>query len=128
MEDLLTVSSVRHEFVKGENHHLILENVNLGLRETEIVGLLGRSGSGKSTLLRIISGLIAPTSGQVLYESKPVEGPAEGIAMVFQTFALFPWLTVLQNVEIGLEALSVPEKEIPPPCAGGHRSDRAGWI
>jgi NitT/TauT family transport system ATP-binding protein len=112
MNTLLEVDAVCHEFVKGENHHLILDNVNLSLRPGEIVGLLGRSGSGKSTLLRIIAGLIQPTSGRVLYRDQPVSGPADGIAMVFQTFGLFPWLTVLQNVEVGLEALGVPEKEI----------------
>jgi NitT/TauT family transport system ATP-binding protein len=77
----------------------------------EIVGLLGRSGSGKSTLLRIIAGLIRPSGGDVTYRGQPVRGPAEGVAMVFQTFALFPWLTVLQNVEAGLEALAVPPWE-----------------
>ncbi|MPQ72193.1 ABC transporter ATP-binding protein, partial [Pseudomonas sp. MWU12-2323] len=76
-----------------------------------IVGLLGRSGSGKSTLLRIIAGLIQQSSGEVNYQGKPLKGPAEGVAMVFQTFALFPWLTVLQNVEAGLEALGVEAKE-----------------
>jgi len=86
--------------------------VNLALREGEIVGLLGRSGSGKSTLLRIIAGLIRPTQGEVTYEGRPLEGPAEGIAMVFQTFALFPWLTVLENAEIGLEARGLPPQEI----------------
>ncbi|WP_253635983.1 ATP-binding cassette domain-containing protein, partial [Burkholderia multivorans] len=72
---------------------------------------LGRSGSGKSTLLRIIAGLIEPTGGEVTYLGKPLRGPAEGVAMVFQTFALFPWLTVLQNVEAGLEALGVGARE-----------------
>ncbi|WP_310647702.1 ABC transporter ATP-binding protein, partial [Burkholderia cenocepacia] len=84
---------------------------NLSLREGEIVGLLGRSGSGKSTLLRIIAGLIEPTGGEVTYLGQPLRGPAEGVAMVFQTFALFPWLTVLQNVEAGLEALGVGARE-----------------
>ncbi|WP_155630842.1 ABC transporter ATP-binding protein, partial [Burkholderia cepacia] len=69
------------------------------------------SGSGKSTLLRIIAGLIEPTGGEVTYLGKPLRGPAEGVAMVFQTFALFPWLTVLQNVEAGLEALGVGARE-----------------
>ncbi|WP_155640049.1 ABC transporter ATP-binding protein, partial [Burkholderia territorii] len=90
---------------------LVLDDANLSLREGEIVGLLGRSGSGKSTLLRIIAGLIEPTGGEVTYLGKPLTGPAEGVAMVFQTFALFPWLTVLQNVEAGLEALGVGARE-----------------
>ena len=82
------------------------------MREGEILGLLGRSGSGKSTLLRIAGGLIKPTEGQVLYREEPLSGPAEGIAIVFQTFALFPWLTVLENVEAGLDALGLPHAEI----------------
>jgi NitT/TauT family transport system ATP-binding protein len=90
---------------------LVLDGVNLSLREGEIVGMLGRSGSGKSTLLRIIAGLIEPTSGDVNYLGKPLSGPAKGVAMVFQTFALFPWLTVLQNVEAGLEAQGVGARE-----------------
>ena len=65
----------------------------------EIVALLGRSGCGKSTLLRIVSGLIRPSAGEVVYQGAPVKGPASGIAMVFQSFALFPWLSVLENVE-----------------------------
>jgi NitT/TauT family transport system ATP-binding protein len=76
------------------------------------VGLLGRSGSGKSTLLRIISGLAEPSSGTATYLGDPIRGPAKGISMVFQSFALFPWLTVLENVELGLEAAGLPAKEI----------------
>ncbi len=90
---------------------LVLEDVNLMLHAGEIVGLLGRSGSGKSTLLRIVSGLLAPTAGEVRWRGAPVSGPAPGVAMVFQSFALFPWLTVRENVELGLEALSVPRAE-----------------
>jgi NitT/TauT family transport system ATP-binding protein len=89
----------------------VLMDVNLALRAGEILGLLGRSGSGKSTLLRIIGGLIKPTSGQVFYRGTPLTGPAEGIAVVFQTFALYPWLTVLENVELGLDALGASTSE-----------------
>lgn len=92
-------------FPRGSGEVQVLADVELSLFGGEIVGLLGRSGSGKSTLLRIISGLIKPNSGEVVYRGQPVDGAAAGIAMVFQTFALFPWLTVLQNVEAGLEAL-----------------------
>src|SRR5579863_10203282 len=109
--EVLSVQDVRQGYRQGQSELVVLDDVNLSLRETEIVGLLGRSGSGKSTLLRIIAGLIRPSAGKVLYRGGLVEGPAEGIAMVFQTFALFPWLTVLGNVEAGLEALSVPAKE-----------------
>ena len=82
----------------------VLVDINLSIREGEIVGLLGRSGSGKSTLLRTVGGLITPSAGEVLYRGEPMAGPPEGISIVFQSFALFPWLTVLENVEIALDA------------------------
>ena len=85
----------------------VLRGVDLALKEGEIVALLGRSGGGKSTLLRILAGLIPPEEGEVRFKGRRVEGPVEGMAMVFQTFALFPWLTVLENVALGLEALGV---------------------
>jgi NitT/TauT family transport system ATP-binding protein len=90
---------------------VVLEGVDLSLREGEMVALLGRSGSGKSTLLRIVAGLLKPTAGEVLWRERPMHGPAEGVAMVFQSFALFPWLTVAENVELGLEARGVPRAE-----------------
>jgi NitT/TauT family transport system ATP-binding protein len=109
---VLEARGVRQAFPKPAGGELVvLDDVNLALREGEIVGLLGRSGCGKSTLLRIIAGLIRPSAGEVRYEGKPLRGPAEGIAMVFQTFALFPWLSVLENAEIGLEARGMPEAE-----------------
>jgi NitT/TauT family transport system ATP-binding protein len=112
-DTLLEIKGVRQSFPKGSGEDLlVLDDVNLVLKCGEIVGLLGRSGSGKSTLLRLIAGLSRPTAGTILYDGKPVRGPAPGIAMVFQTFALFPWLTVLENVAIGLEALGLPEPEI----------------
>ena len=110
---LLDVSNVRQAFPRpGGAELLVLDGVNLTLHDNELVGLLGRSGSGKSTLLRLIAGLSAPTGGNVQYLGQKVSGPARGIAMVFQSFALFPWLTVLENVELGLEALALPAKEI----------------
>jgi NitT/TauT family transport system ATP-binding protein len=90
---------------------LVLDDINLSIGAGEILGLLGRSGSGKSTLLRIAGGLMRPTSGEVLYRGAPLTEPAEGIAIVFQTFALFPWLTVLENVEAGLDALGLPRAQ-----------------
>lgn len=89
----------------------ILENVDFTLREGEIVALLGKSGSGKSTLLRIMAGLISADSGEVLYRGLPLYGAADGISMVFQSFALFPWLTVQKNVELGLEAKGMSPDE-----------------
>jgi NitT/TauT family transport system ATP-binding protein len=89
----------------------ILDEVNFTLHKGEIVALLGKSGSGKSTLLRIMAGLIPSDSGRAIYRGHPIGGPAPGVAMVFQSFALFPWLTVQQNVELGLEAQGVRPAE-----------------
>jgi len=89
----------------------VIDDVSLTLHEGEIVALLGKSGSGKSTLLRMIAGLIAPTSGQVRYRGQQLNGANPGTAMVFQSFALMPWLTVQANVELGLQALGVPQDE-----------------
>ncbi|GAC1648801.1 MAG: nitrate/sulfonate/bicarbonate ABC transporter ATP-binding protein [Ktedonobacteraceae bacterium] len=84
--------------------HLVLDSVDLQIRAGEFVALLGPSGSGKSTLLRILAGLLKPSSGEVLFKGTPQYGANPHVAIVFQSFALFPWLTVLQNVELGLEA------------------------
>ena len=109
---ILKVVNCRQAYHKDSSTDLVvLEGVNLTIRGGEIVGLLGRSGSGKSTLLRIVAGLLPPSSGEVVWHGKPLYGPAEGIAMVFQSFALFPWLTVTENVELGLEAQGVPGEE-----------------
>jgi NitT/TauT family transport system ATP-binding protein len=110
---LLQCADVRKSFPKPDGAELlVLEGMNLELHEGQIVGLLGRSGSGKSTLLRLIAGLAEPTSGNVTYMGHPIDGPAAGIAMVFQSFALFPWLTVFENVALGLEAQRMPRAEI----------------
>ncbi len=90
---------------------LVLDHIDFSLKEGEIVAVLGKSGSGKSTFLRVLAGLTPPSEGKVVYRGREVDGPAQGIAMVFQTFALFPWLTVLGNVELGLEAQGVPRGE-----------------
>jgi NitT/TauT family transport system ATP-binding protein len=89
----------------------VLDGVSLTLREGEIVALLGKSGSGKSTFLRCIAGLIAPTAGTVSYRGTPLNGANPGVAMVFQSFALLPWLTVQQNVELAMQAREVPEAD-----------------
>ncbi|UDL95836.1 MULTISPECIES: AAA-associated domain-containing protein [Lichenihabitans] len=111
---LLEVRNVTQRY-KGSSQNddgpPVLEGVSTSLASGEIVGLLGRSGCGKSTLLRIVSGLITPSQGEVVYQGAVLKGPADGIAMVFQSFALFPWLSVLANVELGLKALRVPAEE-----------------
>ena len=109
---LIDIRSVCRSFPKGSGEDLlVLEKVDLTIHSGEIVGLLGRSGSGKSTLLRIIAGLISPSSGNAECRGEAIKGPPNGVAMVFQSFALFPWLTVLQNVELGLEALGIDAAE-----------------
>ncbi len=89
----------------------VLEGVDFRLAEGEIVSLLGQSGSGKSTMLRIMAGLVPADAGEVRLRDQPLYGPARGVSMVFQSFALFPWLTVQQNVELGLEARGVAPAE-----------------
>src|ERR1700751_3555207 len=90
---------------------LVLDHLDFALDEGEIVAILGKSGSGKSTFLRILAGLVAPSQGRVEYRGEMVTEPVRGVAMVFQSFALFPWLTVLGNVELGLEAQGVGAAE-----------------
>ncbi|HTU45420.1 MAG TPA: nitrate/sulfonate/bicarbonate ABC transporter ATP-binding protein [Bryobacteraceae bacterium] len=108
----IEMRNVCKAFAKPSGERLpVLADVNLSLPEGEILGLLGRSGSGKSTLLRIAGGLIQPTSGSVLYRGAPLSEPSEGVAVVFQSFALFPWLTVIENVEAGLDALGLTQDE-----------------
>jgi NitT/TauT family transport system ATP-binding protein len=109
---IVQAESVTKTFATPDGSALpVLDGVSFTLAEGEIVALLGKSGSGKSTLLRCVAGLIAPSSGTVSYRGRPLTGANPGVAMVFQTFALLPWLTVQQNVELGLEARGVPEKE-----------------
>lgn len=111
-ETIINIEHLTKSFKKAATQELlVLEEVNFKLHQGEIVALLGKSGSGKSTLLRIIAGLIAPSSGSVTYRDRPVKGPVPGIAMVFQSFALMPWLNVLENVELGLEAQGVSREE-----------------
>lgn len=107
-EVLITLEHVTKSFPGAAGDTLlVLDDICLDLAEGEIVALLGRSGSGKSTLLRTIAGLIGPSSGSVRYRGSVLNGANPGTAMVFQTFALMPWLTVLENVELGLAARGV---------------------
>ncbi len=89
----------------------ILQDISLETREREFVAIIGPSGCGKSTLLRIMAGLIPPSSGQVLCQGRPVTGLNTATAMVFQSFALLPWLRIVENVALPLEAHAVPPRE-----------------
>ena len=110
---LISVERISKRFLlpDGKGEFTVLNNVSLTVCAGEVVALLGRSGSGKSTLLRIMAGLIPPSEGQVLCHDQPLRGPNRNLAMVFQSFALLPWLTVQDNVELGLTALHVPRKQ-----------------
>ena len=108
-ETIISIKNLAKAYKKTSAQDLnVLNDVSFDLKSGEIVALLGKSGSGKSTLLRLVSGLLKPSGGSVTYRGTVVSKPVPGIAMVFQSFALMPWLTVLENVEIGLEALRIP--------------------
>ena len=111
-EAMMVAAGVRKVFRGGDvGGRPVLQDVDFTLKSGEIVACLGKSGSGKSTFLRILAGLIPATGGGVRYKGTTVTGPVHGVGMVFQSFALFPWLTVLGNVELGLEAQRIPPVE-----------------
>ena len=86
----------------GETPVTVLDDINLEIREGEMLALLGQSGSGKSTILRLMAGLTEPTQGAVLSHGAPQDGVNARLSIVFQSFALYPWLTVQENVQVGL--------------------------
>ncbi|WP_327354560.1 ABC transporter ATP-binding protein [Streptomyces sp. NBC_01304] len=108
---LLSAENVTKTYAGADGELPVLGGIDLTIHEGEIVALLGKSGSGKSTLLRCLAGLIPASSGSVTYRGEELKGANPGTSMVFQTFALLPWLTVQQNVELGLEAKGVGPKE-----------------
>ena len=108
-EVLIAAENVRKYY--GDDRTPVLDNVSLDLKSGEFIALLGPSGSGKSTLLRVLAGLMPPSEGRVLVHGDPLQGPNPRVAIVFQSFALFPWLTVLDNVELGLLATPIPPTE-----------------
>src|SRR5437773_3029026 len=110
---LIELRSVSKKFQLESGAELkVLEGVNLALRDGDVVALLGPSGSGKSTCLRIMSGLIEPTSGEVLSRGKPLRGINENVALVFQSFALFPWETVYENIALALKPVELGPSEV----------------
>jgi NitT/TauT family transport system ATP-binding protein len=96
---------------EGGRDLTVLHDVSIAIETGEVVAILGPSGCGKSTLLRILTGLIEPSSGEVLCHGRPLSGLHPGAAIVFQNFALFPWLTVQQNVRVGLNGKGIAEAE-----------------
>ena len=106
---LLELKHITQMYGSGQRRFVAVQDINMAIDEGELVALLGPSGCGKSTLLRIITGLNRPTEGQVLYRGQPLRGINPKATIVFQTFALFPWLTVQQNVEVALKARGMPE-------------------
>jgi NitT/TauT family transport system ATP-binding protein len=116
------IAGVSHHFTLPSGQRLeVLRDVSVAVRSGEVVALLGPSGCGKSTILRILAGLIAPSSGQVRSHGAPLSGLAPGVAIVFQGFALFPWMTVQGNVRAVLEAAGIPEAEAAGRCAEAIR-------
>jgi NitT/TauT family transport system ATP-binding protein len=110
---LCEARGITHEFPQPNGQPLIvLDDINLAIRPNEIIALLGPSGCGKSTMLRILAGLIPPTHGEVLYHGQPLTGLNPGVAIVFQSFALYPWMTVTENVQVVLEAAGRPAAEV----------------
>ena len=108
---MLTVENLNKKYVSHGSETPALVDINLRIEEGEFVCLLGPSGCGKSTLLKIIAGLIPATSGRIAINGRPVSGPGPERAVVFQDYALFPWMTVRDNVEFGLEARKLPLAE-----------------
>jgi len=105
---LIELQDITQQYGAGARRFVAIQSVSLTLREGEFLALLGPSGCGKSTLLRIITGLQTASAGRVLYRGRPLEGVNPHATIVFQTFALFPWLTVQENVEVALQVKGVP--------------------
>ncbi len=113
IETICEARGVSHDFILPNGRpHRVLEGIDLKIHPNEVVALLGPSGCGKSTILRILAGLIQPTHGEVFYRGEPLRTLSPGVAIVFQSFALYPWMTVLENVQVVLRAAGLPPPEI----------------
>ena len=128
-EVLISAECVSKAFPLPEGHGVfnVLTEVSVQVRAGEVLALLGRSGCGKSTLLRIMAGLIPPSSGRVISNGTPLRGVNSEVAMVFQSFALLPWLTVQENAELGLQARGISRSERRE-RAKGYRHGRTRWV
>ena len=112
VDPIIRAQAVEKFYVQPDGNRIeVIAPVDLDVEPGKIITLLGPSGCGKSTLLRILTGLSKPSSGEVLWHGRPISSQNAGVAIVFQSFALFPWLTVLDNVEAPLEARGVPALE-----------------
>ncbi len=111
---ILEVEDVSKSYFEADKEFQVLEHISFDVNDRDFICIVGPSGCGKSTLLREIVGLDKPTSGEILFQGKPVQSENPKISMVFQSFALLPWLTVTQNVELGLEAHRVPPEQRSP--------------
>ena len=111
-EDLLTVRGVTKRFSVGDDEVEALAPVDIAIPRGEFVCMIGASGCGKSTLLRIIAGFEEPTTGSVAIDGRPVTGPGSDRGMVFQDYALFPWMTVRQNISFGPRQRHLAREEI----------------
>ncbi len=110
---LCEVRDVSHDFTLPNGQRMrVLENISLAIKPNEVVALLGPSGCGKSTILRILAGLIQPTKGEALYHGKALQGLNPGVAIVFQSFALYPWMTVKENIQIVLKVKGILPDQI----------------
>lgn len=107
----LSLQAVSRDFVLSKGHMVALADINLDVREGEFVCIVGPSGCGKSTLLNLIAGLDRPTRGHILLDNAPVTGPGPDRILLFQEHGLFPWLTVIENVEFGLRMTGVAKRE-----------------
>ncbi len=109
---LIRVEHLSKSFPSRHGSIAIMKDISFDVRDSDFVAIVGPSGCGKSTLLRLIQGLDRPTEGRIAFRDQPIEGVCPQMAMVFQSFALFPWLTVRENVAFGLEALGQPAERI----------------
>ena len=108
---LIEAKNVSQEFKLPNGKELkVLEGIDLCVNKREVVALLGPSGCGKSTLLRILAGLIPPSQGEVFYHDKPLHELNTGVSIVFQSFALFPWMTVTENIQTALKSRGIPRR------------------
>ncbi|MGC8706770.1 MAG: ATP-binding cassette domain-containing protein, partial [Desulfurella sp.] len=113
MDAICSIKNVSQSFSLSTKKSLeVLKNISFDIYENEVVSILGPSGSGKSTLLRMICGILKPSSGSVFYKGKPVIDINPNVSMVFQNFALLPWLNVEENIKLALKPLNLDKNEV----------------